>query len=144
MAHPRQLAQIYAALGNDATLKLTTEAPWAPGLYVNTAHGSRGLITAPLAGEMSGHIFFKERWYGFDDALYAGARLLEILARVKDIGRADLDDVALEEECRLVGDAGGLLHVMGHDHDGVMAFQLEDQVLDVRGRSGVERSVGQG
>ena len=35
---------------------------------------------APLAGEMSGHIFFKERWYGFDDALYCGARLLEILA----------------------------------------------------------------
>ena len=32
---------------------------------------------APLAGEMSGHIFFKERWYGFDDGLYAGARLLE-------------------------------------------------------------------
>ncbi|MBI4192822.1 MAG: phosphomannomutase/phosphoglucomutase [Betaproteobacteria bacterium] len=37
---------------------------------------------APLAGEMSGHIFFKERWYGFDDGLYAGARLLEILSRV--------------------------------------------------------------
>ncbi len=36
---------------------------------------------APLAGEMSGHIFFKERWYGFDDALYCGARLLEILSR---------------------------------------------------------------
>ncbi|AZY51468.1 phosphomannomutase/phosphoglucomutase [Bordetella avium] len=36
---------------------------------------------APLAGEMSGHIFFKERWYGFDDGLYTGARLLEILAR---------------------------------------------------------------
>lgn len=35
---------------------------------------------ALLAGEMSGHIFIKERWYGFDDALYAGARLLEILA----------------------------------------------------------------
>lgn len=35
---------------------------------------------APLAGEMSGHIFFKERWYGFDDGLYAGARLLEILS----------------------------------------------------------------
>jgi phosphomannomutase/phosphoglucomutase len=34
---------------------------------------------APLAGEMSGHIFFKERWYGFDDALYAAARMLEIL-----------------------------------------------------------------
>jgi phosphomannomutase / phosphoglucomutase len=35
---------------------------------------------APLAGEMSGHIFFKERWYGFDDGMYAGARLLEILS----------------------------------------------------------------
>ncbi|HEY9572380.1 MAG TPA: phosphomannomutase/phosphoglucomutase [Pusillimonas sp.] len=36
---------------------------------------------APLAGEMSGHIFFKERWFGFDDGLYAGARLLEILSQ---------------------------------------------------------------
>jgi len=34
---------------------------------------------ALLAGEMSGHIFFAERWYGFDDGLYAAARLLEIL-----------------------------------------------------------------
>ncbi|AJK45272.1 phosphomannomutase/phosphoglucomutase [Burkholderia plantarii] len=39
---------------------------------------------APLAGEMSGHVFFKDRWYGFDDGLYTGARLLEILARVAD------------------------------------------------------------
>jgi phosphomannomutase/phosphoglucomutase len=39
---------------------------------------------APLAGEMSGHTFFKERWYGFDDGLYAGARLLEILSRSPD------------------------------------------------------------
>ncbi len=38
-------------------------------------------VGAALAGEMSGHTFFKERWYGFDDGLYAGARLLEILAR---------------------------------------------------------------
>lgn len=36
---------------------------------------------ALLAGEMSGHVFFKERWYGFDDGLYAGTRLLEILSR---------------------------------------------------------------
>jgi phosphomannomutase / phosphoglucomutase len=42
------------------------------------------LTGAPLAGEMSGHIFFKERWYGFDDALYCGARLLEILARERN------------------------------------------------------------
>ena len=39
---------------------------------------------APLAGEMSGHVFFKERWYGFDDGLYAGARLLEIISRWRD------------------------------------------------------------
>ena len=39
---------------------------------------------APLAGEMSGHIFFKERWYGFDDGAYAGARLLEILSASAD------------------------------------------------------------
>jgi len=37
---------------------------------------------APLAGEMSGHIFFKDRWFGFDDGLYTGARLLEILSKV--------------------------------------------------------------
>jgi phosphomannomutase len=36
---------------------------------------------APLAGEMSGHIFFADRWYGFDDALYAGVRMLGVLAR---------------------------------------------------------------
>ncbi len=40
---------------------------------------------ALLAGEMSGHIFFKERWYGFDDGLYAGARMLEFLSRQADI-----------------------------------------------------------
>lgn len=39
---------------------------------------------APLAGEMSGHIFFAERWFGFDDGLYTGARLLEILSRTED------------------------------------------------------------
>ena len=41
-------------------------------------------IKAPIAGEMSGHIFFGERWYGFDDATYCAARLLEILSRSKD------------------------------------------------------------
>jgi phosphomannomutase len=39
---------------------------------------------APLGGEMSGHIFFKERWFGFDDGTYAGARLLEILSKSPD------------------------------------------------------------
>jgi phosphomannomutase len=41
-------------------------------------------LDSPLGGEMSGHIFFKERWYGFDDGSYAGARLLEILSRSPD------------------------------------------------------------
>ena len=68
-------------------------APWirrhggVPGMW-KTGHSlikarmkERG---APLAGEMSGHMFFGERWYGFDDAQYAGARLLEILSREQD------------------------------------------------------------
>jgi len=64
-----------------------TQAIWEKGgepLMWKTGHS---LIKAKmresgalLAGEMSGHIFFKERWYGFDDGLYSGARLLEILA----------------------------------------------------------------
>lgn len=40
---------------------------------------------APFGGEMSGHLFFKDRWYGFDDGLYAGARLLELASRMTDI-----------------------------------------------------------
>ena len=47
---------------------------------------------APLAGEMSGHIFFGERWYGFDDGVYAGARLLEYLSKHEDI-RAVFDEL---------------------------------------------------
>ncbi len=40
---------------------------------------------ALLAGEMSGHVFFKERWFGFDDGLYAGSRLLEYLSKQADL-----------------------------------------------------------
>jgi phosphomannomutase/phosphoglucomutase len=68
-------------------------APWI------TAHGGRPLMWktghslvkakmretgAPLGGEMSGHVFIKDRWYGFDDGLYAGARMLELLSRLTD------------------------------------------------------------
>jgi phosphomannomutase/phosphoglucomutase len=42
---------------------------------------------ALLAGEMSGHVFFKERWFGFDDGLYAGARLLEYLSKQANINQ---------------------------------------------------------
>ena len=47
---------------------------------------------SPLGGEMSGHVFFKDRWYGFDDGMYAGARLLEILSNVTNM-TATLNDL---------------------------------------------------
>ncbi|HIE1100569.1 phosphomannomutase/phosphoglucomutase [Stenotrophomonas maltophilia] len=48
---------------------------------------------AELAGEMSGHFFFKERWFGFDDGLYAAARLLEILAQREESADAVLAEL---------------------------------------------------
>ncbi len=59
---------------------------------------------ALLAGEMSGHIFFRERWYGFDDALYTAARLLEILSRdprPADMVFAELPDSINTPELKL-------------------------------------------
>ena len=68
-------------------LKAIIEASGGKPLMWKTGHSliksKMKEIDAPLAGEMSGHIFFKERWYGFDDALYAGARALEILTNSK-------------------------------------------------------------
>ena len=48
---------------------------------------------APLSGEMSGHIFYKDRFYGHDDALYVAVRLLDILARS---GPPDSDAIPYE------------------------------------------------
>ncbi len=48
---------------------------------------------APLAGEMSGHLFFKDRYYGFDDALYAAVRLMSLLARTDRPMSALRDDL---------------------------------------------------
>ena len=47
-----RFAAIYARLAHDATLEIDAPSPWLDGLYVNTAHGSRGLVTAPLSGEL--------------------------------------------------------------------------------------------
>jgi phosphomannomutase / phosphoglucomutase len=61
-------------------------------------------IDAPLAGEMSGHIFFKERWYGFDDALYTAARFIEIFTNAKQTPTelfAELPDGVSTPELRL-------------------------------------------
>ena len=52
---------------------------------------------ALLGGEMSGHIFFQERWFGFDDGIYAGARLLEILGRTGKTVRELLADLPRTE-----------------------------------------------
>jgi len=64
-----------------------TEAGGTPVMY-KTGHSlikaRMKELDSPLGGEMSGHIFFKERWFGFDDGTYAGCRLLEILSRHTD------------------------------------------------------------
>src|SRR5439155_9613846 len=51
----------------------------------------------------------------------------------------EFDQPANIEESRVIGDAPGLLHVMGDRHDGVFSFQLRDQLLDLRGSDGIER-----
>ena len=67
----RRLGEFIAARGGRAVMGKTGHS------YVKKMLKQSG---AALAGEMSGHVFFSDRWYGFDDALYAAARLLEILA----------------------------------------------------------------
>ncbi|BBH47512.1 bifunctional tRNA (5-methylaminomethyl-2-thiouridine)(34)-methyltransferase MnmD/FAD-dependent 5-carboxymethylaminomethyl-2-thiouridine(34) oxidoreductase MnmC [Pseudomonas sp. KU43P] len=52
MADPAAFAEAYAVLGKDARQLPEVPCPWLPGLYVNSGHGSRGLITAPLSGEL--------------------------------------------------------------------------------------------
>ncbi|ENO87723.1 phosphomannomutase/phosphoglucomutase [Thauera linaloolentis] len=70
---------------------------------------------APLAGEMSGHMFFKERWFGFDDGLYAGARLLEILSARTDANAAlkDLPDSVSTPELNLKMNEGEPFELVG-------------------------------
>jgi len=83
---------------------------------------------AELAGEMSGHFFFKERWYGFDDGLYAAARLLEVLAQRDETPSevlAELPDSLSTPEIKLP--------VEGSPHDLVARF-----VADVQAQAHVE------
>jgi len=68
-------------------LKLDIESKGGKAIMWKTGHSfikqKMHEVNAPLAGEMSGHIFFKERWYGFDDALYTAARFIEIFSKTK-------------------------------------------------------------
>lgn len=70
-----RLAELITALGGEPIM-------WKTGHSLIKAKLAE--TQAQLAGEMSGHFFFKDRWFGFDDALYAGARLLEILAEQEE------------------------------------------------------------
>lgn len=70
----RALRRAIEAAGGKATMYKTGHSPIKARLKETGA---------ALAGEMSGHIFFRERWYGFDDGLYAGARLLELLSAAR-------------------------------------------------------------
>jgi phosphomannomutase/phosphoglucomutase len=67
----RHVASVIAEYGGEPLM-------WASGHSLIKAKMKE--TGALLAGEMSGHIYFKERWFGFDDGLYSAARLLEILA----------------------------------------------------------------
>ena len=71
----QQLAPLIRAAGGEPLM-------WKTGHSLVKAKMKE--LGSPLAGEMSGHIFFGERWYGFDDATYTAARLLEILSASAD------------------------------------------------------------
>ncbi len=91
----------------------TIESLGARAIMAKTGHGyiksQMREQNALLAGEMSGHMFFKDRYYGYDDAIYAGCRLIEIVAKNKinnpnfkfmDLLN-DFNDICLSDEIRL-------------------------------------------
>jgi phosphomannomutase/phosphoglucomutase len=89
---------------------------------------------AALAGEMSGHTFFGERWYGFDDGLYCGARLLEILSRHDDPGAVlealpdSISTPELQVPCA-EGEAHALIARMGQE----ATFPGAEQIVRIDG-----------
>jgi len=76
----QRLAPAIEAAGGQALMYKTGHSLIKAKMKAIEAEGGH----APLGGEMSGHIFFKERWFGFDDGTYAGCRLLEILSQSPD------------------------------------------------------------
>jgi phosphomannomutase len=76
----QRLAPAIEAAGGQALMYKTGHSLIKAKMKAIEAAGGQ----APLGGEMSGHIFFKERWYGFDDGTYAGCRLLEIVSKAPD------------------------------------------------------------
>jgi phosphomannomutase/phosphoglucomutase len=87
---------------------------------------------APLAGEMSGHMFFKERWYGFDDGLYTGVRLLEILSRSPDANAVlkALPNALATPELNIKMKEGEALQLVARLQDVRFAGEVERITLD--------------
>lgn len=88
---------------------------------------------AALAGEMSGHVFYQHRWFGFDDALYTGARLLEILTNDdKPVSEylADLPHVVSTPELRTEVDEARKFQIVKELTE---AFQKTNEVIDIDG-----------
>ncbi len=116
-----ELLVLYArdVLSRNPGATIVSEVKGSQRLYDDIArHGGRGIMWkaghsllkakmretgALLGGEMSGHIFFKERYFGYDDAIYAGARLLEIVARRGGVDQllADLPPASATPEIRV-------------------------------------------
>ena len=96
----RELPKAITAAGGKATM-------WRTGhSFIKAKLKESG---AAIAGEMSGHIFFKERWYGFDDGVYAGARLVELLSGLAESTQAVFDalpDSVNTPELRMEFDEG--------------------------------------
>jgi len=90
---------------------------------------------APLGGEMSGHVFFKERWYGFDDGLYGGARLLEILSKEKDVGKVldALPESVSTPELQVPLEREGENHRIVADLQKTARFEGSTEVLTIDG-----------
>ena len=89
---------------------------------------------APIAGEMSGHVFFKDRWYGFDDGLYTGARLLELLTRVSDPSKLlnDLPNSLSTPELQLKLEEGENFALIGRLQKEAR-FEGADEVITIDG-----------
>jgi len=90
---------------------------------------------APLGGEMSGHVFFKERWYGFDDGLYGGARLLEILSKEKDVGKVldALPESVSTPELQVPLEREGENHRIVADLQKTARFEGSTEILTIDG-----------
>jgi phosphomannomutase len=79
-----ELAAISSTLPRETRLRTKTKLPFHGSVLLRWTLGVLLISGALLAGEMSGHTFFADKWYGFDDAPYSAVRLLGILGRASE------------------------------------------------------------